>query len=395
LAAGDTGDSKATAPAAAPATPAPRADLDPTPPFAPSTARVESVSPSTLSAHDLIRDMRTPLTSMLATAGLMSADPGSRELQIVSLQNYGRQLTSMLADIDDFERLLRGSVDLAADTYDFPQLVRNCAADVAATIADRNIEVRVDVIAGVPRWVLGDPSRVRQLLTRLLENSAWQCTLGPLEVTVHADENTMGVVVQNRTQTATADDGSFGMLFSRQLALTLGGGLVVTAREGGGVEYRLSLPKQLAPDWEIDLLEDDDERTAETAPRAALPRVHGKVLLVDDSADHQRLIGHLLTNAGADVTTASSGSVALHMLESMPFDLVLLDMQMPDKAGYATVAELRQRGDTTPVLAITADTGRADIERALAAGCNAHLAKPIDNDLLVHTLAMHLPVARD
>jgi CheY-like chemotaxis protein len=243
--------------------------------------------------------------------------------------------------------------------------------------------------------VQGDPSRTRQLLTRLLEHAASQCTLGPLEVTVYADEAKLGVAVQNRTQTATADDGTFGILFCRQLALALGGEMVVRPRDSGGVEFRLSLPRRLAPDWEIELLEEDSERTSASRPQPSSQRMHGKLLLVDDSPDHQRLIGHLLSHAGAEVTTAASGEVALHMLAAMKFDLVLLDMQMPDKDGYTTVAELRARGDSTPVIAVTADSSQADVERALAAGCNGHLTKPVDHPLLVRTLAMHLPVASD
>jgi CheY-like chemotaxis protein len=345
------------------------------------------------SAQDFVRDMRTPLTSMMATAGLITGNATERATQLDSLQAYGRQLSSMMADIDDFERLLRGSVDIAEDTFDFPQLVRNCVTEAAPSVADRGIEIRVDVISGTPRWVQGDPSRVRQLLGRVLENSAWQCTLGPLEVTVFGEEKQLGVVIQNRTQSASVDDRSFGHMFCRQLALTLGGDFTVSTRDGGGTESRVLLPKNIAPDWEIDLLEEDAERTGELAQSTTVPRVQGKVLLVDDSADHQRLIGQLLARAGAEVTAAMGGSMALHLLEEMKFDLVLLDMQMPDMDGYATISEMRQRGITTPVLAVTADTAQVDIERALAAGCNGHLPKPIDPELLQRSLAMHLPVA--
>ncbi len=365
-------------------------------PGATATATTTAAATSRpFSAQDLVRDMRTPLTSMMATAGLLTGNASEREAQLTSLQAYGRQLSGMMADLDDFERLLRGSVDLAEDTFDFPQLVRNCVTEVAPSVADRGIEIRVDVISGTPRWVQGDPSRVRQLLGRLLEGAAGQCTLGPLEVTVFAEETHLGVVIQNRTQTAIVDVHSFGHLFCRQLTLSLGGELAVVARDGGGTESRLTLPKHIAPDWEIDLLEEDTERAGGSAPAAPMQRVHGKVLLVDDSTDHQRLIGQLLARAGAEVTSATGGAMALQLLEEMTFDLVLLDMQMPEMDGYTTIAELRQRGITTPVLAITADTGQADIERALAGGCNGHLAKPIDHELLQRSLAMHLPIAAE
>jgi CheY-like chemotaxis protein len=137
-------------------------------------------------------------------------------------------------------------------------------------------------------------------------------------------------------------------------------------------------------------LEREDAARAQPVFPGPSERVRGKVLLVDDSRDHQRLIGHLLARAGAEVTTAENGDVALHLLASTPFDLVLLDMQMPGKDGYATVAELRASGATTPVLALTADSAATDVERCLAAGCNGHLAKPVAPDVLAQALSMHL-----
>ena len=121
--------------------------------------------------------------------------------------------------------------------------------------------------------------------------------------------------------------------------------------------------------------------------------LNGKVLLVDDSPDHLLLVGRMLSRAGAQVSTANSGELALHLLAGTPFDLVLLDMQLPGIDGFTTVQRLRERGVTTPVLALTADNTPANVERCLAAGCNGHLGKPVDFGLLRRSLAMHLPIA--
>ncbi len=344
--------------------------------------------------HGLVRDLRTPLTSMMATAGLMTAT-GAQSGQLEALQAYGRQLAGALADLDDFERLVRNGVDLAEDTYDFHLALSNCVAQVLPTVVERGIAIRLDISPTTTRWVQGDPSRVRQLLSRAIELAAQDCSIGPIDITASADETQLHVSILSRSPISTDIEHGFGMLYGKQLALSLGGELQLRHRSEGGIEIHITLQKSIAPDWEIDLVEEDSAQTScpPVAARTSHGTLTGRVLLVDDSQDHQRLLGQLLARAGAEVTTAESGDIALHLLASMQFDLVLLDMQMPGKDGYTTIAELRQSGATVPVLALTADSSPADIERCLGAGCNGHLAKPIDFDLLRQTLAMHLQSA--
>ena len=192
------------------------------------------------------------------------------------------------------------------------------------------------------------------------------------------------------------DDGrSLGLMFCSQLALVLGGELCLQPAGDNGFQLHLKLPHRAAPAWEVELLEEDGERAAPPDQPSAAPaaQVRGRVLLVEDSPDHQLLLGRLLDRAGAQVTMANSGEVALHLSEQQSFDLILLDMQMPGIDGYQTVRTWRERGLLTPVLALTADTTAEDVERCLAAGCNGHLAKPVAPTLLQRSLAMHLPAA--
>ena len=365
-----------------------------------SSARsdVLAAAPSAgLSAREVVRDLRSPITSLVAAVGLLSpgASQEERRRQLSTLQEYGRQLSTALTDLDDFESLLRGTIDLAEDAFDLGQLLQACVDEVAPTLADRGLRVCLDPSPSLPRWVQGDPSRVRQLVTRLLHLATQHATVGSVDVSAAASDGQLHISILHRNATLPEDGRSLGLMFCSQLALVLGGELSLQPVGDNGFQLHLKLPHRAAPAWEVDLLEEDGERSAppERPSGAPAAQVRGRVLLVEDSADHQLLIGRLLERAGAQVTMANSGDVALHLTEQQSFDLILLDMQLPGIDGYQTVRTWRERGLLTPVLALTADTTAEDVERCLAAGCNGHLAKPVDPSLLQRSLAMHLPVA--
>lgn len=351
----------------------------------------QTAEPRAISANDIVRDLRGPITSMVAAVGLLSPDATAdeRRRQLDSLRSYGIQLSTALTDLSDFEQLLRGTVDLAEDAYDLSQLLHNCVDELTPMLADRGLQVRLDVSPTLPRWLLGDPSRVRQLLTRLLQLASQPANFGTLDVSASADDS-LHIVVMHQDATMPDDRQSLGFVFCAQLALVLGGELRLQPSNGNGFLLHLELPKSLAPAWEVDLLEVEPARPADSGASAAAQGVQGKVLLVEDSRDHQLLLGRLVTKAGAQVTTADSSELAVQLTESETFDLILLDMQLPGLDGYATVRHWRERGLTTPVLAVTADATSADIERCLAAGCNGHLAKPVQPTVLHQALAMHL-----
>ena len=138
------------------------------------------------------------------------------------------------------------------------------------------------------------------------------------------------------------------------------------------------------------LFRSDEDRRVSATDQGPASRVHGRVLLVDQSLDHLRLLGKMLTHAGAQVSTASNGELALHLLAATTFDLVFIEMQMSGLDGYTTVQRLRESGMVTPVIALTSATGPGAVERCLAAGCNGHIAKPVDHEQLLRALSMHL-----
>jgi CheY-like chemotaxis protein/HPt (histidine-containing phosphotransfer) domain-containing protein len=123
-------------------------------------------------------------------------------------------------------------------------------------------------------------------------------------------------------------------------------------------------------------------------------RLDGRILLVEDGADNQRLLGMQLGDAGAKVSSALDGRIAVDLATTQTFDLILMEMQMPVMDGYAATMELRRRGLTTPIIALTAYAMAEDRDKCLAAGCSGYLTKPVDQEKLLRTVHEHIGIGR-
>jgi CheY-like chemotaxis protein len=362
-----------------------------------------SAPPLVVTLHEIAACLRSPLTSLLAATDLL-ADTRAKDERaghLATIRAQAHALAASLAELEGLERLQRRELDLTPDTFDLRAVLQACVAKAATAAAERSIEVRTDFAADLPKWVQGQPTHVRKLASRLLSLAVQHSTIGSCDFTASMANDALHLVVQNQSGT-TAEDvlaashtgpadscQTIGLAFCGQLATALGGNLAITQRPRGGLLLHLTLPMPAAAPWEAEIAEEDAGRTA--LPTNDTTAVRGRVLLVDDSRDHQRLIGHLLTRAGADVTTADNGAIALHLLGSSAFDLVLMDMHMPELDGFAATQELRRRGITTPVLALTVDSGAETTAKCLASGCNGHMEKPVRRDSLLRTLGMYLP----
>jgi CheY-like chemotaxis protein len=120
---------------------------------------------------------------------------------------------------------------------------------------------------------------------------------------------------------------------------------------------------------------------------ASLPRLGGRVLLVDDGVTNRKLIELVLRRAGAEVMSAENGQIAVEMASAQSFDLIFMDMQMPVMDGYTATRTLRQMQIQVPIIALTAHAMKEDRDRCLAAGCSGYLAKPVDQERLLATVA--------
>ena len=214
------------------------------------------------------------------------------------------------------------------------------------------------------------------------------------------NEEQIGKLFQPFSQVDNSSTRKFGgtglgLCISKHLAEALGGNIEVRSEPGKGSTFSVTIDPgpldgmHMIQNAQEALLDRPPSATAATPDKIAL---HGRILLAEDGLDNQRLICLLLRKAGAEVTAVENGQLAVEAALAAreagePFDVILMDMQMPVMDGYEATRQLRKRGYTGPIVALTAHAMAEDRQKCLDAGCNDYLPKPIDRQKLLATVA--------
>jgi CheY-like chemotaxis protein len=189
------------------------------------------------------------------------------------------------------------------------------------------------------------------------------------------------------SSTREAGGTGLGLAISKRLALMLNGSILVASEVGKGSTFSLRLHLDALDTYELLRPSGSAELAAREAPPVELP-LAGRILLIEDGAVNQLLISTVLSKAGAEVHVADDGRSGCRMVrearaKGAPFDLILMDMQMPVMDGYQAAETLRREGIETPIIALTAHAMAGDREKCIAAGCSDYATKPIDRLALI------------
>jgi len=381
-------------------------------------------------------EMRTPLHGILGLARLLldrlPERPGvlheSRH-QVELIERAGEHLLHIINDVLDFSRIEAGKLQIQHAAFDLRALIDEVVELQRVTAQEKGLHLLADVRLPTTSWVSGDASRLRQMLHNLLGNAIKFTELGEIRVRVSPDtQGGNGIVfrVQDTGVGIPADqigfifdafhqvDGSFvrrhkgtglGLTITREIARAMGGDVACESDVGKGSVFTLKVP-----------LHPTEAPAASTAPPAmassagaaqpavsnapVVPRFHGRVLLVEDNPVNALVAEANLARLGLDVTRAEDGAQALSLLQHLdrPFDIVLMDLQMPELDGVEATRRLRswendQRLEPIPVVALTANALSTDRARCLSAGMDDHLPKPFRAEELMAVLQRHLPPA--
>jgi signal transduction histidine kinase/HPt (histidine-containing phosphotransfer) domain-containing protein/ActR/RegA family two-component response regulator len=376
---------------------------------------------------NMSHEIRTPLTAVLGYADLLLAPnlpPSERVEHVLTIRRNGEHLLSVLNDILDISKIEAGHMELERVPCSPSRVLLDVVSLMRARAAEKGLFFEARFITPVPRRIQSDPTRLHQIIVNLVGNAIKFTSAGMVRVLVScidpdsdAPRLTFEVVdtgvgmspeqserifqpfVQADTSTTRRFGGTgLGLVISRRLAQMLGGDLNVESALQRGSTFTLTITTgPLAGVAMRERLEESVRpRTANSSAPERRARLSGRVLLAEDGRDNQVLISTLLRRAGLDVTVVENGRRAVSATldaarDGSPFDVIFMDMQMPELDGYGATSQLRHRGYPGAVVALTAHAMAGDRERCLAAGCTDYLTKPLRADQLLATAARYLP----
>lgn len=357
----------------------------------------------------LSHELRTPLNAIVGWAQLLlrdASDPPRVEKGLQVIHRNARLQSQMIDDLLDMSRIMAGKLRLDVQRVELVDVI----TDVIATVqpaADAK-EIRVMPVLGAAVVVHGDPARLQQIVWNLLTNAIkFTPRRGRVTVTLTAAADEAQLLVSDtgcgireeflphvferfrqEDASTTRQFGGLGLGLSivKELVEMHGGGIVVKSDgEQRGATFTVTLPTLVA---------EGAGRRGAVAPTsaqsdAALPGLDGvRVLVVEDEADARELVQRVLEDRGALVSVAASACEALRAFDECRPDVVVSDLGMPEEDGFAFIAKLREReavhGRMTPAAALSGRASGEDRRRALMAGFQTHLAKPVDPaDLLL------------
>ncbi len=373
-------------------------------------------------------EIRTPLTAIIGYSEVLLdrlQDPENRRA-VETIRRNGEFLLALINDILDLSKIEAGRLEVERIECYPVQLLQEVVELMRPRADSRNLKLQVELATPIPQRITTDPTRLRQVLVNLVGNAIKFTEIG--SVTIRAaliqqegqepllefrvidtgigiPKQKLDTIFQPFSQADTSVTRKFGgtglgLTISRRLTRMLGGDLTVESTPGKGSTFIVRVktgPLEGVP--MVDRLESasgagqqDGEGDQKIDLRGA------RILVAEDGPDNQRLITFLLRKAGAEVELAENGQKAVEMVQAAqeqgtPYDLVLMDVQMPVMDGYTATGKLRQLGFQLPVIALTAHAMKGELQKAKQAGCNDHLAKPFRKQQLLQTVARHLNTA--
>ena len=361
---------------------------------------------------NMSHEIRTPMTAvlgfsdLLASNGLSSAE---RQEYLAGIRRNGIALIELINDILDLSRIEADKLILAPAVYPLQQIIDDVISTVAAGMTKKGLGLVVDYRWPLPETIRTDPTRLRQILVNLTSNAVKFTEHGGVRITIrceHADygsarihfavsDTGIGIPAEKigeRFQPFTQLDGTasrryggtgLGFAISKRLATVLGGGIEVASELCKGSTFTLSIDAgslqgvRMLQGPELPVAQEEGASCGEQ-----IPALHGRVLLAEDVPDIHLVLGCVLRRFNLQVEIAEDGRAACQLAEKSqaecnPYDLILMDIQMPKMNGYEATQWLRQHGWQGPIVALTAHAMKGDREKCLEAGCDDYLPKPV------------------
>jgi signal transduction histidine kinase/ActR/RegA family two-component response regulator len=365
---------------------------------------------------NMSHELRTPMTAILGCTELLldegeiSKAPPQRIELLQALRRNGEHLTRIVTDILDLSKIEAGKLEVRLQPASLGEILQDISSIMGSAARERGLAFDLTLATQLPESFQTDATRVRQVLMNLIGNAIKFTPHGGvrLRVDLVADPAAIRFAVADTgcgmppskleeifepfsqvdtSSTRRSGGTGLGLSISRELARLLGGDVTVESIEGRGSTFTLVLPIEVKAE---ELLE-----PAELLAFEVDPVTDDSMLLVEDGPDNRKLLGHTLTRAGFSVSFAENGVEAVRAVlerapSEEPFDVILMDMQMPQMDGYEAARRLRECGIDAPIVALTAHAMAEERQRCLDAGCNDFATKPISRRTLIELVLRNL-----
>lgn len=368
---------------------------------------------------NMSHEIRTPLTTILGHTDLLrdyGISSSERDLSLNTIKRSGDHLLSILNDILDLSKIESGKLSIETVIVEPTRLVSEVLDYFREIAKARDVLLIMSSSGTVPDQIQSDPVRLRQILVNLVGNAVKFTAKGSIEVVMQfnpPEENRLPQMVFQVSDTGIGisseqsailfspfvqADGSttrqfggtgLGLTISRRLARLLGGDVVFTSIPKVGSTFTARVQVTL-PNEQENEKHAKNQAALKPAIEGTTVQLKGRILLAEDSLDIQRLVKAFLTKAGASVDVADNGRIAVDLwtanfdaVESPKYDMVIMDMQMPEMDGCEAAIEMRRLGFAGPMVALTANAMPEDREKCYASGFNDFASKPIDRAALI------------
>ena len=367
---------------------------------------------------NMSHEIRTPINGVLGMLQLLARTPMSHKQADYANKAYvaTKSLMRLLNDILDFSKLEAGQVRIETVDFKIDTLMREIVADFGTAAGPKSLQLEYRIDKAAPKFVRGDVFRLRQVLLNLVGNAIKFTEQGCVSVSVRrrgeaggrselefsVEDTGIGIAPDNLRSVfkgfTQAEDSTtrryggtgLGLSISHQLVSLMGGLLEVESTLGVGSRFSFTLVLETGSGFTEDAAAVSSHGLA--APwRSNRRRLAGlRILVADDQELNRQIAYELLSDEGAVVELASDGvaAVALALTATPPFDVILMDMQMPEMDGCEATRRIRAAAsaDAPPIIALTAGAMASEKADCLAAGMVDHIAKPLDMDVVVDTL---------
>jgi len=358
---------------------------------------------------NMSHEIRTPMNAIIGFGDVLADGNLSDEQRdhVDTIRSSGKHLLVLIDDILDFSKIEAGKLEVEMTDCSLRKVFAAVESMMRPTVREKGLEFAIQEGEGLPAVIRSDAARLQQCLINLANNAIKFTEEGHVYVKVSLenkedepyirfDVEDTGIGIARDKQGAifesfTQADGSttrkfggtgLGLAITKRLAELLGGSLTLASEPGVGSVFTLIVPAGIGMK-SGPILEQCNEETA-VAERQQLQEQEytGRILVAEDAQTNQVLIRLLLERMGFEVTIAGNGAEAVARALDETFEMILMDIQMPNMNGYEATKALRKEGITTPIVALTANAMKGDDKRCLEAGCDDYLAKPIGyNDL--------------